>query len=155
MNQAKELEDLYQIFLRRTEGIKPGLDRIHNAWHHLGPHHVPAVLIGGTNGKGSTSGFLWSLLSSVHCPSGLFTSPHLCNFYERIQVNHFKIDDSFLSTKLVELRAKLPREIESNLSFFEIATLLARLSFEATKTQINIWEVGMGGRWDEIGRAHV
>ncbi len=142
------MHDLYSIFLRRSEGIKPGLERIREAWQLLGPHNTACVLVGGTNGKGSTSGMLWHLLSAANCPAGLFTSPHLRFFSERIQVSHAPVDDNFLARKFAELGQRLGAQVEAELSFFEVATLLARLTFEEKKTRLNVWEVGLGGRWD-------
>jgi len=108
----------------------------------------PSILVGGTNGKGSTSGMLWRLLalSGVRC--GLYTSPHVISFHERIQVSHRNLDLEFLETEIHILKTKLSADLYNELTFFELTTLLALYVFKKTECQLMILEVGLGGRWD-------
>jgi dihydrofolate synthase/folylpolyglutamate synthase len=109
---------------------------------------IPSVLVGGTNGKGSTSGFLWELLSRSGKTVGLYSSPHLWHFAERIQVNGRGIDDAYLVSVLESLEKDLPTEVFQALSFFEVTTLLAFRVFKESKVDIMVLEVGLGGRFD-------
>lgn len=142
---------LQALYARRPEVIKPGLSRMERAVGHLGPDEIlgqATVLIGGTNGKGSTSGFLWQLLAALGFRTGLYTSPHLVHFSERIQISHGRVTDGILVDELQELEARLPHAVWHDLSFFEITTLLAWQVFKKWQTDIDILEVGLGGRWD-------
>jgi dihydrofolate synthase/folylpolyglutamate synthase len=107
-----------------------------------------SVQIGGTNGKGTVSATLAHALSYSGLKTGLFTSPHLHRFSERI-----RIDDKEVSHEM--LRPHLERVLDLNdehgelaLSFFEIATLAALLTFKAERVDIAVLEVGLGGRLD-------
>ncbi len=141
---------LYELFAKRPEGIKPGLARIHAAlacvsWAGAIP---PVITIGGTNGKGTTAGMLWHLLAAAGLRAGLFSSPHLCRFSERIQCTHRQINDEILLKELGDLQRELPQEIYESLSFFEVNTLLALQTFIRSDCQLLVLEVGLGGRWD-------
>ena len=109
---------------------------------------APCVLVAGTNGKGSTSGFLAKFFSSRGDKVGLYTSPHLCHFRERIQCSHLNLKDSDLVENLLLLKEDLGLELFHRLSFFEVTTLLAFETFIKKQTDINIIEVGLGGRLD-------
>src|SRR5229473_645799 len=113
----------------------------------------PSVLIGGTNGKGSTAATLASILRASGLKTGLYTSPHLVRINERIRVDGKEIsDDEFASLhsevdriagRLVE-RADLPWHP----SFFEMMTAIAFEYFAREKVDLAVLEVGMGGRLD-------
>lgn len=144
------LAALEELFNKRVGQIKPGLERMHEALERL-PYLkgvAPVVLVGGTNGKGSTSGMLWHLLSALGVKTGLFTSPHLVSFSERIQLSHKVLSDDDLVTELYELRSCLSSAFYDGLSFFEVITLLALNVFHKNQCDFNIFEVGLGGRWD-------
>ncbi|MFK7827337.1 MAG: folylpolyglutamate synthase/dihydrofolate synthase family protein [Oligoflexales bacterium] len=145
-----EDEEFVNLFSKRPETIKPGLERIRPAWSKLGMNHYPQlnILIGGTNGKGSTAGFLWHLLAAHGVKAGLFTSPHLCLFQERFQCTHEPIRQSDLKRSLNELRESLEENLYAELSFFEVSTLLALKIFNERACTVNILEVGLGGRLD-------
>lgn len=145
-NVLKILEDLYS---KKSTDIKLGLDRLESAYKLLGTpaYNVPTVLVAGTNGKGSTSSYLYMLLQANQNSLGLYTSPHLIHFSERIQTSHQAIDDSQLVGYLQEIQTILA-DVWGDLTFFEITTLLALYAFEKTQTSLNILEVGMGGRLD-------
>lgn len=125
--------------------ILPGLTRIRQALDALGQPHrsFPHLLVGGTNGKGSTSSFLGSVLTAAGYRVGLYTSPHLFSFRERI-----RIGDDLLTRK------DLPRLVEAvietgiSLSYFEFATAMALVHFARQHVDMAILEVGLGGRWD-------
>jgi dihydrofolate synthase/folylpolyglutamate synthase len=110
--------------------------------------HAPTVIVGGTNGKGTTSGYLAQLLTAAGLKTGLFTSPHLEHFSERFWLSDRTLDDSDLVAALARLRQQLPPSLYEELSFFEVNTLLAMQVFADAGTDLNVLEVGLGGRWD-------
>ena len=103
---------------------KPGLDNTYRLMAHLGnPHtHLPAVHIAGTNGKGSTSHLIAAALQAQGYRVGLFTSPHLVDFRERIKVNGKMVPQEFVYNFLQQYKEKFT---ELGASFFEITTALA------------------------------
>jgi dihydrofolate synthase / folylpolyglutamate synthase len=106
---------------------------------------LKCVHVAGTNGKGSTSHLLASVLQEAGYKVGLYTSPHLKDFRERIKINNEEISEEFVC----EFVAKNKSFFEANdLSFFEMTVGLAFEYFVNEKTDINIIEVGMGGRLD-------
>lgn len=137
-------------FSKNTLHIKPGLERMKKAMRLLGlrPHDlIPSVLIAGTNGKGSSSGMLWHLLSCLKIPVGLFTSPHLVNFEERFQCSHTEVSIGLISSQLDQLKTCLG-DFYEELSFFEVSTLLAFIVFKELNCRFMVLEVGLGGQWD-------
>jgi dihydrofolate synthase/folylpolyglutamate synthase len=113
----------------------------------------PAVLIAGTNGKGSTAATLASILTEAGLRTGLYTSPHLERPNERIRVGRAEIADAdfarifFLVSDTAEQLVK-ERNLPQMPSFFEMLTALAFLYFAESKVEIAVLEVGMGGRLD-------
>ncbi len=127
--------------------IQPGLSRMERALDLLGhPHRrFPHLLVGGTNGKGSTTAFLASCLREAGYRTGQYTSPHLVRFHERIRVDGAALPPALLPPLVEEVRALgLP------LSYFEFATALALLHFARAGAQVAVLEVGMGGRMDAV-----
>jgi len=107
--------------------------------------HLKCIHVAGTNGKGSTSHLLASVLQEAGYKVGLYTSPHLKDFRERIKINGQEISKEFV----VDFVAVNQAFFEANqLSFFEMTVGLAFDYFYKEKTDINIIEVGMGGRLD-------
>ncbi len=107
----------------------------------------PSVHIAGTNGKGSTCAFLSSILQAAGYTVGLYTSPHLVRFHERIQINRIEISDD----EIIELTEFIKKRIEEEkieTTFFEFTTALAFLYFAKKNVDIAIIEVGLGGRLD-------
>jgi dihydrofolate synthase/folylpolyglutamate synthase len=139
-----------ELFARRASHIKPGLERIRKSFEALGrpAAKIPAVLVGGTNGKGSTSGFIWALLNHSKQNVGLYSSPHLVDFSERFQMSGRAVTDTLVAEEYDELIRELPEELNEELSFFEIATLLGFRLFERFNADFQVLEVGLGGRWD-------
>lgn len=147
----KTAEPFAALFNKRESHIKPGLERVYAALAELGieqKSQTKTILVGGTNGKGSTCGMLYRLCTAAGIRCGIFTSPHLQSFSERIQTNFAVIDDAILKRELAALQAALSPELYDSLSFFEITTLLALSVFREYRTEVNIMEVGLGGRWD-------
>lgn len=106
--------------------------------------------IAGTNGKGSTSNFIYNILKEKGYKVGLYTSPHLVKYNERIIINDEMIsDDDFirLFKLVIEAEEKIKNEFE-DLSFFEIITAIAFLYFKENKCDYCVLEVGMGGSYD-------
>ena len=107
--------------------------------------NLKCIHVAGTNGKGSTSHMLASILQEAGYTVGLYTSPHLKDFRERIKINNQQIDENFV----VEFIAKNKIFFEQNqLSFFEMTVGLALDYFNKSNVDIAIIEVGMGGRLD-------
>ena len=140
-----------ELFDRKPEAaIRPGLERIKRAWDLLGYEGMPAkvILIAGTNGKGSTSGMLWHLLTIAGYNAGLFSSPHLCYFRERFQLSQTQVNDQMIAGALASVRSGLPSELFTRLSFFELSTLSALSLFCQHKCEVVVLETGLGGRLD-------
>lgn len=132
---------------------KPDIGNISQLCDALGNPHLkfPIVHIAGSNGKGSTSHLTASVLMEAGYKVGLFTSPHLKDYRERIRVNGKKIDPSFVAD-FVELSKESWKNIEP--SFFEITTALAFHYFAEEQVDIAVIEVGMGGRLDSTNIVH-
>jgi dihydrofolate synthase/folylpolyglutamate synthase len=129
-------------------GIKFGLTSISQLLTALGnPHHrIRCVHIAGTNGKGSTAAFIASILAVAGYKTGLYTSPHLISFTERITVNNRKISHSSVA-RLTGLIRDAASPLDS-ITFFECATAMAFLYFAEQKVDCAVIETGMGGRLD-------
>src|SRR4030042_5466976 len=141
----KAVKYLYSL---QKYGIKFGLSKTYNLMKRLGnPHHGQKyVHIAGTNGKGSVSAMLESILSRAGMKIGFYSSPHLVRFTERFRVNQKEISKS----KVAELTDRLRDIIDPDNppTYFEAATVMALAYFAEENTDISIREVGMGGRLD-------
>lgn len=135
------------LFARQRFGIKPGLGRVHALLGRVGNPETAfeTVLVGGTNGKGSTASTLASIFTAAGRRTGLFTSPHLTYFGER-----FQIDGERVPTHVVEatLQTLKPHAEALEATFFEIVTVLACQLFAAAGVETVVLEVGLGGRFD-------
>jgi dihydrofolate synthase/folylpolyglutamate synthase len=138
-------------------GIKLGLENIRRLLLALGgPERAfRAVHVGGTNGKGSTAALLAGILGAAGRRVGLYTSPHLLEFTERIQVNGEPIEPSAVAGLTAEVRAAVegafaaaPDDLPSHPTFFEVTTALAFLHFARAGVEWAVVEVGLGGRYD-------
>jgi dihydrofolate synthase/folylpolyglutamate synthase len=134
----------------QTQGIKaykPGLDNIKRLCAFFGnpQEKLACIHIGGTNGKGSTSNMLASVLQEAGYKTGLYNSPHLIDFTERIKINGENCDREFVYDFILKLK-KLPEDIQP--SFFEFTTVMAFEYFYQKKVDYAIIEVGLGGRLD-------
>jgi dihydrofolate synthase / folylpolyglutamate synthase len=126
------------------------LERMRRLLDLLGnPHRrLRIVHVAGSKGKGSTSALLASILQQAGYCVGLFTSPHLVNVEERIQVNRQPIGPDELAALMDDIRAAAPPALERELTFFEIGTALGFLHFVRRRVDLAILEVGLGGRFD-------
>lgn len=135
-------------------GVKLGLDSTRELLSRLGnPHHrYPAIHIAGTNGKGSVAAMTAAMLQAGGYRVGLYTSPHLQDFRERIQVNREPVAQG----SVVEQTERLRRHIKEHAppTFFEFTTALAFQHFADEAVDIAVVEVGMGGRFDATNVIH-
>jgi len=107
------------------------------------------IHVAGTNGKGSTCAMLESIYRAAGLRVGLFTSPHLVSFRERIQINRKLISENDVARLVSEIQESLKFfPAGTHPTFFEVVTLLALKFFEEQKCDLVIWETGLGGRLD-------
>lgn len=146
---ASYKESLAWLFGTQLFGIKLGLDNIRLllATLQLPPDNQRIVHVAGTNGKGSVCAMIDAISRTQGYRTGLFTSPHLVSFRERIRVNGEMIGESAVATGLTEIR-KLIAAWDPHPTFFEIATALALQHFARMKCEVVVLETGMGGRLD-------
>ena len=144
-------ETLAYIYGLGRFGMKPGLEKICALLKALDnpQDRISSVHVAGTNGKGSTSAFLSSIMNSAGYRIGLFTSPHLIRFTERIRVNGKEIGEDDVVRLAERVMVAAPPEI----TFFELATAMAWLYFAEQKVDLAVMEVGMGGRFDATNAA--
>lgn len=135
----------YQIDGQKA--YKPGLENITKLCDFFGnpQNKIKTIHIGGTNGKGSSSNMLASVLQDAGFKVGLYNSPHLVDFTERVKVNGIKCDKDFVYNFIQKLK-NLPSEIRP--SFFEFTTIMAFEYFHQQEVDFAIIEVGLGGRLD-------
>ncbi len=129
------------------KAYKPGLDNIIRLCEFFGnpQEKIRCIHIGGTNGKGSTSNMLASVLQEAGYTVGLYNSPHLIDFTERIKVNGKNCDTGFVYDFIMKLK-QLPKDIQP--SFFEFTTIMAFEYFYHQQVDFAVIEVGLGGRLD-------
>jgi dihydrofolate synthase/folylpolyglutamate synthase len=147
MEQQKYLEVINYLYSLQRFGIKLGLHNIERLLKLLqNPEEkFTSIHIAGTNGKGSTSSFIASILSSSGYKVGLYTSPHLVDFTERIRINGAPISRE----RVVEYVEILRDEINLlRATFFEVTTAIAFKYFADEKVDFAVVEVGLGGRLD-------
>ena len=147
MSYHESIQYLYNL---RKYGIKFGLDNIRRLVTGLGSPHTSfrTVHVGGTNGKGSTSSIIASILQSGGFTVGLFTSPHLISFTERIRINGAEIGEHDVVSLAEEVREAALQIDDFSPAFFEVVTAMALLYFSRKQIDIAVMEVGMGGRLD-------
>ncbi len=147
----RELEIIFNMFPSYQKigklAYKPGLESMTNFDNRLGnPHRkFRTIHIAGTNGKGSVSHMIAAVLQKAGLKTGLYTSPHLVDFRERIKINGEMIPREFVLDFLVKWKPYMESEKPS---FFEITTALAFDYFAKEKVDIAIIETGLGGRLD-------
>jgi len=137
-----------------TSGIKPGLQRMEAMLERLGnPHHDLRFLhVAGTNGKGSTCAYLAAILEAAGYAAGLFTSPYLTAFHDRMGAR----GENISPRELDELAARLRPVVEEVAQVpdcgrpteFEVITALSILFYRARQVDVVVWETGLGGRLD-------
>lgn len=148
MTYPDAIRFLYDLQLH---GTKLGLENTRRLAELAGnPHHrLRFIHVAGTNGKGSTCAMLESIYRAAGYRVGLFTSPHLVSFRERIQVNRQLLEEAD-AVRLVEaVRADLAHfPPEHAPTFFEVVTVMALRHFAEQGCELVVWETGMGGRLD-------
>jgi len=131
-----------------AQAMALGLDRVHAVRRHLGVRQpVPVITVGGTNGKGSTCALIERILGCAGYRIGLYSSPHLLAYNERVRVGGRPADDAALCAafeRVEQARGGLP------LTFFEFGTLAAWEVFQSAAVDGVILEVGLGGRLDAV-----
>jgi dihydrofolate synthase/folylpolyglutamate synthase len=136
---------LEALYARVPMGMRLGLEAMESASARFDHPEASfaAVHVAGTNGKGSVSAMVESIARAAGLRTGLYTSPHLCRFAERIRIDGEPIDDATLGALVARALAD-----EATLSFFEAATLAAFLAFREARVDLAVVEVGLGGRLD-------
>lgn len=144
MDLENSLKKLYAL---HTFGIKLGLDNISEYLSRTGnpQNKLKTFHIAGSNGKGSTSSFIASMLMEYDFKTGLYTSPHFVRFNERIKINGNEMPDSFIMG-YIDKNEKLIDELK--LTFFEVTTAMAFEYFAENRVDFAIIETGLGGRLD-------
>jgi dihydrofolate synthase/folylpolyglutamate synthase len=139
----------YLVGLEATRGWDLKLERVRDALARLGSPdgRYASVLVAGTNGKGSTAAMVHAALEAEGRHAGLYTSPHLVSFTERIRVRGGEIPREDVVRLVRDVRARIDVE-RSGLTFFEVSTLLALLAFAEASVDLAVLEVGLGGRLD-------
>jgi len=143
-----EYREVLQYLLKlELFGMKLGLENISRLLSALGDPHraIRTIHVAGTNGKGSTSAILESILSNSGYRVGLYTSPHLVDFRERIRINGRLIDQKYITEFFNSNQARFET---INPTFFEAVTALAFNYFKDEKVDLAIIETGLGGRLD-------
>ncbi len=151
------LNELYRL---ERFGIKLGLETITELLGHMGnPHRrFKTVHVTGTNGKGSVCAFAASVLRKAGYRVGLYTSPHLVRFNERIQIDGAEIPDADVARIYAEMQPAIAKTSGGSKvrqpTFFEVTTAMAFHYFAERAIDIGVIEVGMGGRMDATNVIH-
>ena len=150
MNYQQAMDYLHSL---GRFGMHFGLERMEKMMEHLGNPHkkLNTIHITGTNGKGSVAMMIGSILRKAGYRVGVYTSPHLDDFRERIQINAKfipKKDVARLMQKIKPIVKKTLAETGSNATFFEVVTAIALQYFSDEKVDYLVLEVGLGGRLD-------
>ncbi len=143
------------LYARRRFGLQPGLDVVRGLLTGLGhPERAfPAVHVAGSKGKGSTAAFAEAILRAHGLRTGLFTSPHLVSYRERMQIDRVPIDRAAVVRGVARVDALADRllsagTIDRPATFFEVTTAVAFDWFAAQHVDVGVIEVGIGGRLD-------
>ncbi|MFS0867576.1 folylpolyglutamate synthase/dihydrofolate synthase family protein [Microbacterium sp. 179-B 1A2 NHS] len=164
MNDRTRADAVYAALLERQgeRWVEPRVDRTRRALDLLGdPQRTYRVIhVTGTNGKTSTSRIIESIVRAHGLRTGLFTSPHLERFTERVMVDGEPIADAAIADAWEEIApivalvdAELEAKGEAALTFFELLTVLAFVAFADAPVDVAVVEVGMGGEWDSTNTA--
>ncbi len=127
------------------------LGRMRRFAHLLGDpqKNIKSIHIAGSKGKGSTAAIVYSILKAAGLKTGLYTSPHLVSFRERIRINDTLISENDIARLLNKLKDTIDRLKKDDIpSFFEIYTALCYMYFNENKIDMAVYEVGLGGRLD-------
>lgn len=144
---------LKYLYARERLAMRLGLEGIRRLLVRLGnPESAfPSVLVAGSNGKGCTAAIVASILKAAGYRTGLYTSPHLIDFRERIRIDGKCIDEERIESLMAIMRDAIEEERSS---FFEATTAMALRHFKDCRVDIAVLEVGLGGRLDATNAAH-
>ncbi|MCX7983554.1 MAG: bifunctional folylpolyglutamate synthase/dihydrofolate synthase [Bacteroidetes bacterium] len=144
MTYTESIQYLYGL---QKYGMKFGLHGINTLLKELGnPHNdIPTIHIAGTNGKGSTAAMIAAICTAAGYKTGLYTSPHILRFEERIRINGKSIPPREVARYVTQLRPLIKAH---QVTFFEAVTAIAFLYFANERVDIAIIETGLGGRLD-------
>jgi dihydrofolate synthase/folylpolyglutamate synthase len=147
MSYSETIQYLYNL---QKYGIKFGLDNIRKLTDAFDQPNTSygSIHVGGTNGKGTTSALVASVLKHAGFSVGLFTSPHLVSFTERIMVNGEEIAEHEVMELAEGVRDVVVRSEDFSPTFFEVVVMIALLYFKRKRVDLAVFEVGMGGRFD-------
>lgn len=154
MTYSQAIEFLYSL---RWFGAKFGLENTRRLAEFSGnpQDQLRFIHVAGTNGKGSTCAMLESIYRKAGLRVGLFTSPHLVHFSERIQVNRRCIGEKDVARLVDDLLPLLATfEKDHHPTFFEVVTIMALRFFHEQQCDLVIWETGLGGRLDATNIVH-
>jgi dihydrofolate synthase/folylpolyglutamate synthase len=148
--RAPDSPSLWRLARLSPRGIKLGLEAIDSVCARLArpERRVPSVLVGGTNGKGSTAAMLASIADMAGLRTGLYTSPHLIDVTERIRIGRRNATAGELDAALADVFAAADETPAVPLTYFEALTAAAFVLFARWKLDLAILEVGLGGRLD-------
>ena len=134
------------------QSIAMGLDRVRAVYQRLGVAlDVPVIVVAGTNGKGSTCAFLDAMLRAAGYRVGLYTSPHLARYNERVRIDGQPATDATLMSAFAAVeRARVDATPPTPLTYFEFGTLAALMLFAQQPLDALVLEVGLGGRLDAV-----
>ena len=137
------------LFSLEKKGINLGLERTSELLKRCNNPHkkLKIIQIVGTNGKGSTSAILFKILQTNGYNVGLYTSPHLASFKERIRIDGKSIQDIYVNQFIQKYKLDIK---ELGASFFEVLTVMSVWFFEKLKADYAILETGLGGRFDSV-----
>lgn len=143
-NYSKTIQQLYEL---QRFSIKMGLGNINHLCNYLNnPHQAyPVIHVAGTNGKGSTSILIQRILAAHGLKVGLYTSPHLVDFRERIRINDDLIEKVFIRLFWKHIKSEVS---QISATFFDTTTAMAFSYFQEKKIDIAVIETGLGGRLD-------
>ena len=148
---ADWLAHLESLHPKGQGGIELGLERVARVKAELRQiQHCPVIIVGGTNGKGSTCAYLEAIYTHAGYRVGCYTSPHLLDYNERVRVGRQSIDDASLCQAFARVEAARQSAGEVALTYFEFGTLAAWEVFAAAEVELIILEVGLGGRLDAV-----
>ena len=150
MARFNSLED----WLEWQEGVHPreidlGLERVERVFKVLNPDNVkpPTIIVAGTNGKGSCIAFLESIYRAQGYRVGAYTSPHIVKYNERIRIDGLSVDDDLICHAFDRIDRV---RNEDSLSYFEFGTLAALDIFWRSDLDVQLLEIGLGGRLDAV-----
>ncbi len=144
-------ESLAYLYGLQRFGMIFGLSQVENIVRTLGnpERELKVIHIGGTNGKGSTAAMAASMLRESGYRVGLYTSPHILSFTERIQINGQSITEAKVARLTARIRKRVEEEgIPQHFTFFDFTTAMAFLFFAVSNVDLAVIEVGLGGRLD-------